>query len=84
MEGVPSAALQAVELEVQGSGNLTLHKPFDAEENDLDAGFRLTKFGELRGRGCKVPLDALNRLTEGVNEETNGNGDGYSHMNRVG
>lgn len=49
MENAQQAALQAVELEVAGSGNLTLHKPFDPEEHDLDAGFRLTKFSELRG-----------------------------------
>jgi len=43
------AALQAVELEVTGSTNLNLHKPFDPEEHLLDPTFRLTKFSELRG-----------------------------------
>jgi len=78
MESGQNAALQAVELEVQGSGNLTLHKPFDPEEHDLDASFRLTKFGELKGKGCKVPLDQVSKLADGVSEE-NGAGDGYSH-----
>jgi len=28
---------------------VAIHKPFDPEEHDLDSGFRLTKFSELRG-----------------------------------
>jgi selenide,water dikinase len=32
----------------------------------LDSGFRLTKFSELRGWGCKVPQELLHRLLEGL------------------
>lgn len=41
-------------------------RPFDPEENGLDKDFRLTKFTELGGWGCKVPQDVLNNLLEGL------------------
>lgn len=41
-------------------------KPFDPVENGLDKDFRLTKFTELGGWGCKVPQDVLNNLLEGL------------------
>jgi hypothetical protein len=46
-----AAALQAVELEVSSGScpTISIHKPFDPLEYDLDAGFRLTKYSELRG-----------------------------------
>lgn len=49
MESASQAAIQSVELEVAGGGPVTLHKPFEPEDHDLDPSFRLTKFAELKG-----------------------------------
>lgn len=49
MESGTQAALQSVELEVTGGGPVTLHKPFEPQDHDLDSSFRLTKFAELKG-----------------------------------
>ena len=49
-------------------------KYFDPLEYNLSADFRLTKFSDLKGWGCKVPRDVLHRLLEGlspVNDKQN-------------
>ena len=47
-------------------------KPFDPTDHDLDANFRLTRFADLKGWGCKVPQEVLLKLLEGLKEETGG------------
>lgn len=36
-------------------GSELLRRQFDPTAHDLDANFRLTRFADLKGRGCKVP-----------------------------
>ncbi|KAI1285971.1 Inactive selenide, water dikinase-like protein [Halotydeus destructor] len=86
METSHQAGLQAVELEVAGSGNITLHKPFDPEEHDLGADFRLTKFSELRGCGCKVPQQVLMKLLEELQEDGQANNESFHQigMQKIG
>lgn len=35
-------------------GSELLRRQFDPTAHDLDANFRLTRFADLKGRGCKV------------------------------
>lgn len=48
----------------------TLRKPFVPEENGLDASWRLTKYSDLKGWGCKVPQETLHKLLSGLNQST--------------
>lgn len=36
-------------------GSELLRRQFDPTAHDLDSNFRLTRFADLKGRGCKVP-----------------------------
>lgn len=42
-------------------GSELLRRQFDPTAHDLDSNFRLTRFADLKGRGCKVQL-LLNTL----------------------
>ena len=46
-----------------------VRRPFDPVAFDLDANFRLTRFSELKGLGCKVPRDGLNKMLEPLKEQ---------------
>jgi len=48
---------------------IPVRRPFDPTVHELDANFRLTKFSDLKGLGCKVPSDALKRLLEPYKEQ---------------
>lgn len=69
------AAVQAVQLELTGENatTLALRRPFDPVAHDLDASFRLTKYADLKGWGCKVPQDCLAGLllAAGLQEDAN-------------
>lgn len=41
-----------------------MRESFNPESYELDKGFRLTRFTELKGTGCKVPQDVLQKLLE--------------------
>ena len=67
---------QAAQLELAGgqptnTNALAIRRPFDPRAHDLDAHFRLTRFADLKGRGCKVPQDVLLKLLEGLQDDAN-------------
>lgn len=69
LQGTPVAqdALAVAQLELEGNPNaLALRRPFDPVAHDLDASFRLTRFADLKGWGCKVPQEVLGKLLEGL------------------
>lgn len=74
--------LGTVQLELGGNPNaLALRRPFDPLAHDLEASFRLTRFADLKGRGCKVPQEVLNKLVEGLQQDYNaGNEHEHSHF----
>ena len=51
---------------------IVLHRrPFDPTAHELEANFRLTRFADLKGRGCKVPQEVLLKLLEGLQDDQN-------------
>ena len=44
-------------------------RPFDPVVYELDPNFRLTKFSDLKGLGCKLPRDALNKMLEPLRDQ---------------
>jgi hypothetical protein len=48
---------------------LSLRRPFDPAAHDLEPSFRLTRFADLKGRGCKVPQEILFKLLEGIQND---------------
>ncbi|KAK7590086.1 hypothetical protein V9T40_001699 [Parthenolecanium corni] len=60
---VTQDTIGAVQLEIGNNQNeLYFRKPFDPASYDLELTFRLTKFADLKGRGCKVPQEILSKL----------------------
>lgn len=55
---------------------------FDPEAHELHKDFRLTRYTELKGWGCKVPREALLNLLKGLepNEGEQGQGDNAEYM----
>ncbi|XP_036373898.1 selenide, water dikinase 1-like isoform X2 [Megalops cyprinoides] len=47
---------------------MSVREAFNPESYELDPGFRLTRFTELKGTGCKVPQDVLQKLLESLQE----------------
>ncbi|XP_006877691.1 PREDICTED: selenide, water dikinase 1-like isoform X3 [Chrysochloris asiatica] len=47
---------------------MSVRESFNPETYELDKGFRLTRFTELKGTGCKVPQDVLQKLLESLQE----------------
>ncbi len=48
--------------------NMSVRESFNPESYELDKNFRLTRFTELKGMGCKVPQDVLQKLLESLQE----------------
>ncbi|XP_073184828.1 selenide, water dikinase 1 isoform X2 [Lepidochelys kempii] len=47
---------------------MSVRESFNPETYELDKSFRLTRFTELKGTGCKVPQDVLQKLLESLQE----------------
>uniref|UniRef100_A0A8C7J0G5 Selenide, water dikinase 1 n=1 Tax=Oncorhynchus kisutch TaxID=8019 RepID=A0A8C7J0G5_ONCKI len=47
---------------------MSVRESFNPESYELDKSFRLTRFTELKGTGCKVPQDVLQKLLEALQE----------------
>merc|ERR1719347_614303 len=62
------------------NNTLAIHRSFDPISYGLDANFRLSRFADLKGRGCKVPQDTLLQLLEGIQEDKITASDEFMHM----
>lgn len=54
-------------LELGGSGSLE-RRSFDPVAHELDATFRLTKYADLKGNGCKIPQEDIAKLLKGIQD----------------
>ena len=59
---------------------LAIRRPFDPTAHELDANFRLTRFADLKGRGCKVPQEVLLKLLEGIQDDGGQDSEHFMHM----
>ena len=62
---------------------VALRRPFDPAAHELDPNFRLTKFADLKGWGCKVPQEALLKLLEGLQPDSNAQAQEQAHFQYV-
>merc|ERR1712150_37929 len=60
---------QAGESGIFNPNALAIKRPFDPTAHELEANFRLTRFADLKGRGCKVPQEVLLKLLEGISDD---------------
>lgn len=67
-------------MKLEMGGNDLLRRQFDPTVHDLDANFRLTRFADLKGRGCKVPQDVLNKLVSSLQQDYTSQDDQFMHM----
>lgn len=68
-----------VGMKLEMGGDL-LRRQFDPTAHDLDSNFRLTRFADLKGRGCKVPQDVLNKLVGSLQQDYSSHDDQFMHM----
>lgn len=66
-------------MKLEMGGDL-LRRQFDPTAHDLDTNFRLTRFADLKGRGCKVPQDVLNKLVGSLQQDYTSHDDQFMHM----
>ena len=59
---------------------LAIRRPFDPTAHELDDNFQLTRFGDLKGRGCKVPQEVLLKLLEGIQDDGGQDSEHFMHM----
>lgn len=63
------------QLEMQNS-----KRPFDPTAHDLEPTFRLTRFADLKGRGCKVPQEVLGKLVSSLQQDYTAQDDEHQFM----
>lgn len=79
-QAVGQDALNVAQLELQGNPNsLALRRPFEPTAHDLEPSFRLTRFADLKGRGCKVPQEVLGKLVSSLQQDYTAQ-DEHSHF----
>lgn len=61
--------------EPEKAGDMAMRRPFDPAAHDLDPNFRLTRFADLKGWGCKVPQEVLLKLLEGLQNQEGSQGE---------
>lgn len=66
-------------MKLEMGGDL-MRRQFDPTAHDLDSNFRLTRFADLKGRGCKVPQDVLNKLVGSLQQDYSSHDDQFMHM----
>merc|ERR1712150_49386 len=71
---------QAGESGIFNPNALAIKRPFDPTAHELDANFRLTRFADLKGRGCKVPQEVLLKLLEGIQDDGGQDSEHFMHM----
>lgn len=54
---------------IYNPNTLAIRRPFDPTAHELESNFRLTRFADLKGRGCKVPQEVLLKLLEGIQDD---------------
>ena len=64
-------------------GMAAVRRPFDPVAHELDANFRLTRFADLKGWGCKVPQEVLLKLLEGLQQDGSAQESEQSHFQYV-
>lgn len=69
-----------------GGSSISLRRPFDPAAHDLEPSFRLTRFADLKGRGCKVPQEVLNKLVSSLQQDYSQEQDNFMHISvpRIG
>lgn len=60
-------AMSDFKIDLQNS--MALRRAFDPAAHDLDTSFRLTRFADLKGRGCKVPQEVLGKLVSTLQQD---------------
>lgn len=78
-QNVGQDSLNSAQLELQGNSSMALRRPFEPTAHDLEPSFRLTRFADLKGRGCKVPQEVLGKLVSSLQQDYTSQ-DEHSHF----
>lgn len=62
------------------NSNALRSRAFDPTAHDLESSFRLTRFADLKGRGCKVPQEVLGKLVSSLQQDYTSQDDEHHFM----